>query len=400
MRISINTIINPIYIILITYIFQFLIWIFFFQEAKDLYLVWKEMYFSLSAILKHIVFVIVFIFAIFFGKSFAKQISCNTIKYDIFNIKINWFIYILIFLFIIGELPILFLIVKHFSQFIEMAKIKSFTVFTYYFREHKLAISTLVNVFPLMTILIVFNKHFKNKKFWLLFIGVLIFIQSIFLTARILIIDYLLFIFLSYAIKYNIKLLIKKLFLFIVFLLLIIMLSEIFRSGILNSIHKNINLFSTENISFVVKYLLTAYIGSDVNNSLIFYDSDPNLDFMYGTSPFIHNIFDSVFHFEKPELIHPIERHGTMNFLSIFWIGWGYGTIVVTLLLGFFIGYSYFLGIKKRNSFWLVIYLILFPAILVSFRQNYFVQPFVLYPLFLFLLLNILINFCKSRRIM
>jgi len=391
MRISIAKIINPIYIILFTYTFQFLVWFFFFEDASDLFLVWKEQYFSLSAILKHIIFTGIFILAILFGMSFAnKQIIVH--KSNIFDIKINWFIYTLLILFLIGEFSILFILMKNFSSLIGLVQSKSLTVFTYYFREHKPIISTLVNVFPLIVILIIFNKHFNNKKIWLYFIGFLILLQSIFLTARILIINYILLISVAYAIKNNLKVSIKQIFFFLFILILLIVLAEIFRSGLINSVHENIMLFSIENICFVIKYLLTAYIGSDVNNSLIFYDSKPNLDFVYGSTKFIHNFFDNIFHFDSLDLIHPIERHGTMNLLSIFWIGWGYYSIAIILITGFFIGYSYILGVKRKNDYWLVIYLIMFPAILFSLRQNYFFQPFLLYSLVLFIFLNILIK--------
>lgn len=398
MKINLIKVINPIYIILFMYSFQFIIWFFFFKEANNLYLVWKEEYFSLSAISKHLLFIMVLIFSIFFGMSVAYKNARVNKKNTFFNIKINWFIYILIFIFLLGELSIFFTLMKNFSSLLNSLQSHSMTVFTYYFRDHKPVISTLVNIFPLVTILIVFNKHFKNKFFWLFVIGFLLLIQSLFLTARILIVNYIILLSVAYGIKNSIRISLKKIFFFTFVILLVILISELLRSGIIYSMHEHISLFSLKNINFVIHYLLTAYIGSDVNNSMIFYDSNPTLNIVYGTSPFLQNVFNGIAHPYELSLIHPIERDRTMNLLSMLWIGWGYLAIPVIAIIGFFSGYSYVNGVKKKNNYWLVIYLIFFPAILFSLRQNYFVQPFFIYPLFLFFILNLLIKIHYNRR--
>lgn len=383
-------VVHPVNIILVLYSFQILVWYLFFDYAIDIFLVEKTTYFTIESIFKHFCFIGIFIFSIIFGINYAKNIG-HVSSINLFQTKkINNIHFILFILFSLASFMYFKSGINNYDVLQTSVLESGFSKIAYAAREDKSILSTFVNLFPYLVVVYYFNKTYKFRNFVLLFIGFSLFILGFFYSMRVLFVDYIIMLIVLISIKNNVKYGLTKILLLLLLMIFFMIISEMFRYGVINSVHYNLELFSIKNFSNVVMYLLTAYIGSDVNNSLIYYDSTPSYRLMYSGSPLIYNAINQLGYFNNNFMtIVPIERHGTINFLALLWNEWGYFAISWILIIGFFIGYSYYQGIKLKNHFWLVVYLILLPAIVFSMRQNYFFQMYIYLPLLVLMGINL-----------
>jgi len=400
--------ISPLFIIPILFSLVFFIWIIFFPQFKNEVpgLATVPFYLSDSLLLKYVVLFCVFYFFILFGFSSQWYVTNNKnleynnkkgkLRYPKFKNKsfINYLFFVLFVIVSLQEIYTLIVIFQNYNLFTLLSK--GFQQAAYVTSQDEENISkTFYNLLPIVSAFY-FRRFFleqKNKKNKI--ITCLIFLISIrlFFSASRQITLVIWLIFFLFFVKYKIqkKISVKKLLLILFLLFFLIIFSELFRFGVWNSSIKNISLFSIANINDVTNYIMVAYIGKNVNNAMIFLDSKPTYSMSYAGS----GLFDPIINFLGPEdfiPIHDIGPHGTVDFIGLLWIGWGWFSIIVLALLGFLIGFAYKRFILFNTLRSDLLYAIIFPGIISIIRINYFFLNLFIYSFILYLIIDFFLD--------
>lgn len=412
---KIKILISPIVIMPLIFLSQFFIWLLTFERLKNTVPGLESVSFHLtaSAFFKYILFfgfLYFFIIMGFFsiGNTRNLEIRHNQRSKQCIKLSNLFLIQVadLLFLFVLASELINFYIIKDlfknpttlFSQGLGLAELAYMTQQneSNWFRTFYNFLPIIVGIYTYSLFNLSAKKHrlIKKRLKIKLIIAFMISIILFFRAARQITIIILLVFFALYA-KYklglNRRISIKLILLLMILLLFSIVLSEILRFGVLNSKKKNIGLFSLENTSDVVKYLLVAYLGKNVNNAMIIFDSKPSYS-MFGTgSRLIYGIIKRVV---SPPQFTPssyLGPHGTVDFTGLIWQDWGWGGLVLISLIGFLIGFTYKIYIITKTSFfWNLLYSIVYPAIFSNIRINYFFLNIFIYPFIVLMILWII----------
>lgn len=400
--------ISPLFIIPILFSLVFLVWIIFFPQFKNEVpgLATVPFYLSASSLFKYVVLFCVFYFFILFGSSFQWYVTNNKnleynnekgkLRYSTFKNKsfINYLFFVLFVIVFLLEMYSLIVMFQNYN--LSTLVSKGFQQVAYITLQDEENIwRTFYNLLPIVSAFY-FRGFFleqRNKKNKIItFLIFLISIRLFFSAARqITLIIWL--IFFLYFVKYKIqnKISVMKLLLILLLLFFLIIFSELFRFGVWNSSTKNISLFSIANINDVTKYIMVAYIGKNVNNAMIFLDSKPTYSMNYAGS----GLFDPIINFLGPKdfiPIHDIGPHGTVDFIGLLWVGWGWFSIIVLALLGFLIGFAYKRFILFNTLRSDLLYAIIFPGIISIIRINYFFLNLFIYSFILYIIIDFLLD--------
>jgi oligosaccharide repeat unit polymerase len=383
--IRIKTLLNPVIIVPLLYIFQFLLYLAVFDRfKKDVYLLENVVtYLELESLLKYLLLFSFYYFGILFGSSvnFKFKKLDDIIFYKI-NVK---FIYFLFLCILISEM----LLIANFRN-ISIEELNTFAKLAYVSIQNEEAwYRTFIN-FSLFVGGFSFYYYLYGRKMKLIFIitSFILLINAIFLSQRQTFLLYILLLILIYIgtkgrvykrIKlYKILLLALTFFIFLV-------LAEMFRFGMFNSFRKDIDLFSTENIIDVTKYLLTAYFAKDVNNALIALSSEPTYNLFSNGSKLIYKIILTFLDESQYTPIVDPGPYGTVNFLALLWIDWGIVSPFILLYIGLFVGFSYKTFLKERHFLSNFTFGLFFIGIFASLRVNYFFLNIFMYNIILIL---------------
>ena len=403
-RIKIKYILDPIILVPFLYVVQFILYLLVFDRLKnDVYLLEDvPTFLNLESLLKYMSLFFVFYIGILLGRIFKVRFNLNNLLFYKINSKI-------VFLFFILTLFSEFLIlVKLKNEPINVEELKTFAQLTYITIQNEeawyrtfLNFSIFIGAFYFFYFKI-FDYKTKKVLLYPFIITILVLLTNAILFAQrqILIVFFIVILLFYLRLRGYLEKRISflKIIVFISLLFGIILLTELLRYGMFNAFRKNIELFSFENIADVIKYLLTAYFAKDVNNALIALASEPTYNFFSTGSKLLYKII-LIFKEEQPfiPIVDP-GPHGTVNFLALLWIDFGYLAFFLLPLLGFLIGMSYnlYMNIKGDNFISLFLYSIVFAGILSGIRINFFFLNIFIYN-FILILVSILAYYLFLR---
>ena len=404
-KVKFKHIIDPIFLVPFLYVSQFLLYLIIFERFKyDVYLLENvPTFLNLESIIKIISLFLTFYVGIILGRSYKVKLNID----DFFFYKISSRIIFLFFLiFLVVEI---FIVLRLRNAGIDLENIQSFATLSYITIQNEEAwYKTILNIGLFIGSFYIYFSIKNRKKIILICLFIFIFItylvNALFFSQRqifIVLIGILSLIYFRINDFHKKHISLHKIILAIVILFAFVIFAEMFRYGLFNSLRKNINLFSIENITDVLKYLLTAYLAKDVNNALIALASEPTYNFFSTGSKLLYKI---ILIFKEEQPFNPIVDpgpHGTVNFLALLWVDWGYVAFFLLPLLGFMIGFSYNLYLKGRNFISIFFYSLIFTGILSNIRINFFFLNIYIYNFALvifFTSLYIILNTIFSKK--
>lgn len=402
---KIKTLISPIVITPLIFLSQFFIWLLTFERLKNTVPGLESVSYHLtaSAFLKYMLFFGFLYFFIILGFFSIKNIqklrvrnaqhSAQCIKLsNIFLIQIAGLLLLLVLISEIINFYIMWDLLKKptilFSQGLGLANLAYVTL-----QDESNWFRTFYNFLPIVVGIYTYflsslpaerynltKKRLKIKLVISFIVSMMLFLRG---ARQLTIVILLVFVALyaKYKIGFNKRISIKLILSLVILLLFLIVFSEILRFGVLNATRRDIGLFSLENISDVIKYILVAYLGKNVNNAMIIFDSNPTYS-MFGTgSRLIYSIIEKIVSPPQFTPSYYLGPHGTVDFTALIWEDWGWGGLIVVSLIGFLIGFSYKLYlITKTSFFWNLLYSIVYPGIFSCIRINYFFLNVFIYP--------------------
>lgn len=247
-----------------------------------------------------------------------------------------------------------------------------------------------------------FNIHSKYTKYKLLTVIILSLFDGIFLAERTLLIIVLIVIITIYVqskLGFNYKLKLAIIVKYLIIIFIIIVASEIFRFGIINSVEKRIKLFSLANIFDIIKYLTVAYLGKNFNNAMIILDSTPTYNF-FSTGSQVLMAFINLF--KKTEIFVPVINigpYGTVDMTALIWLDFGVLSFFILSLIGFIIGFAYNKFINNSSILSNFTYSLIVPGIILSIRINYFFSNYFIIPMIYILIIKYIYFIIKKQKI-
>jgi len=404
-KIKIKYIIDPVIFVPLLYCLQFIVYLLFFDRFKhDVYLLENiETFLRAESIIKWILLFFSFYIGILLGRSYKIKFRLNDNAFYKATSKGVFLTFIIILL---SEI---FTILKlKSSSLFSGGNLKSFAVLSNVtIQNEEVWYRTFLNFGLFVVTFYYYYFHFFkiiNKKKYLrilfYFLTGILFINALFFSQRqIFIIFILIIIFTNIRINNSLKndISISRIIFFIFIIFVSIIFFELFRYGIFNSSRKGIELFSLENINDIIKYLLVAYISKDVNNALIALSSQPTYNLFSTGSRLIYKI---VLIFIKENPYNPIidpGPHGTLNFLSLIWIDYGYIAFILLPILGLMIGFSYNLYLKDKNFISSFFYSLVFSGVVSTIRINFFFLNIFIYN-FILIILSALLYYILYKK--
>lgn len=395
-----KTLLNPLILFIVIFVLQFIIFLIFFDYkyfVTGLESVPK--FLELKSILIYLVLFSCLLIGIMVGEGFSvKSISYNEKIYfklsKIMSIIII-FINLIVFISCYNEILSFFTTEKKIMNF---AQLKYETLDE---NPYRTFINFLIYVVGLTYYYKEKDKFFKKLYYLSIFI---LFMNAIFLSQRMSFMIALVMVFIIHLKKYGklnkilrIKYLLTSVFLLFIF----VYITELLRYGLWNSYTKNIDLISYENLRDVFIYLMVAYLSKDVNNALIAFSSEPVYSLFSTGSKLFYSIVEFFFGELKYQPIIDSGPHGTVNFLALIWIDWGYFSTIILFILGVYLGFLYKFYLKTNKFLFIFLYALSFCGIISSIRINFFFLNSFIYNLILVLLIlvftNYLMNFRKNK---
>lgn len=410
---------NPFFLIPILHLTQFLIWLVTFSSnLKDHIpgLSGVPYYLTSSAITKYVFFFMIYYISVFIGykllkpkirdyipqplKKTEKSIEYNN-GYSLSKRGVVSFTADVLFVIvIITELYFLFIAkdILFNPELLLAANTQGLAQVAYItLQNEENLIRTTQNFLPFIAAVFAYiylNNKYLRKKFKFRIILLIIISLFIFMITGRQLALVVWMILILFTVKYKLglsrKIKVRIIIALIFGLLVVIILSEIFRFGVLNSSKKGISLFSIENVIDVSKYLLVAYISKNVNNAMIALDSDSVYSPFFTGSRIFYLIFSGIFGTQEYYPVIDPGPHGTLDFMALIWIDWGWLSPIFLCAIGVIIGLAYRMFISSNYVFWDILYAIIYPGILANLRINYFFLNMFIYPLFITLVLWIL----------
>lgn len=400
MKINSVKLIEPIRVVSVIFFTQFAVWLLFFDYAIDVESLNKVRFYDFLSIVKYFIFLSVFLFSIYIGKKTLVRININDDFLLNFIVKILFYLFII---FAIAEIIFMYPALAKFNELLLVSEKSSITAFVYEARLHKNPLAALINLFPLIIgisfYIAFFKKMYKKTMYAVLWITfILIMFHGILFSVRILFAYYGLIYIAMYSLYTKKNIAVKKIIISLIIFYIVIFISEYFRYGIYLIVFENYKPLSIELFKEIFLYHMTAYIGSDFNNSLVILSHEPLLSLSKSAAGIIQTIIGLFIDFNSFEHID-IGNHGTVNFLALIWEDWGYGALGILIVIGYFIGFSYTISISSDSLFSKILYPIIFPGVVFIFRINYFfLNIFVIPMIVLFLIITISYGTKKRKK--
>lgn len=376
------------------FVLQIVIWLIFMPDFGEriniINLPYK--YFTVKALILYLILFVILFIGIWFGKKI--KLKTRKINYRLLY-KYNTFLF---FIWLFAEINSCKIFLKNPIEIINLLLNGQLGDYTHAVRDTRNISEPLVNLFPLMTtnIFLMLAKKIKVKsnKIQLLVIFLGVIINGLFVFKRMHFIYFFMIILIFYLKK--IKKIKLKFYIFLFVIIALVILGEWLRYGVVYSKVMNLPLFSSEVFIQIIKYLMTAYLANDYNNTLIILDSPPSYQFISTGSPIFKKIIllfkDEVWLFSDSDKWS--SGYGTVNSLGLWWFDWGEFTPIICIIIGIFIGSIYKNASKLKmseNTIQMIAPTVMI-ANMVFFRFNIFFQTIILIPLFFYIIFILLIN--------
>lgn len=399
---KIKHLLSPLNTVIFLYIGQFVIWYLAFINLKDnVYMLdTVPVYITMTSFLKYFVFFIIYVIAILFGISIAKYHSYskdNFFKRNFLNFDTRLYNKIFsnlgVIFFIISSIAILYNLKNGISIATEMEDFKGMAPISSQLMRESFS-KTFINFMTTSNIVFLyfyltkkntsFGKLSKKMLIMALFFSL---VWGIFSQRTFLIVQLLIIVLFGARKRSNKKISFFKIIMLVLLLFSFIFAFELSREGVLNAIRKNIEIFSLENFFYVITHLLCAYLGKDFNNAMIIFDSRPSYALASTGSNLIQNILYCIL--GKPLNFSPVidpGPYGTVNYLALIWLDWGWFGLIIVCFFGFLAGYYYYKyvysdHISLTSAY---MYVLFFIGTINSIRVNFFFLNIFIYPIFVY----------------
>lgn len=399
---KIKKLLNPAIIYSSLILTQFIIWLVFFDLWKSEIPGINEIpkYISSRAAIKYILHIATLLAWFYLGKYLSSsKTSINSYKNKNYSMNIRFITNILsninIMILIIIHCYILLLIIN--NNLISLISSSGLQVLSYSTTHNK---ENYWRIFLNLLIIegfiesdLYFYSHKKKAKYKLLLIITFSIFDGILLAERMLLIVVIIVsttIYLKHKVKFSYNIKASRIFACFLILLFILIISEIFRFGVINAIEKKIKLLSLNNITDVIKYLTVAYFGKNVNNAMIIFDSRPTYNFFGTGSQLVMTILN---YFKKPNEFTPIINmgpYGTVDMAALIWQDFGVISILIMSILGFMIGFIYEKYVKNDNVLYNFAYSLVIAGTISSIRMNFFLSNFFIIPFIYIIIIKLL----------
>jgi hypothetical protein len=309
---------------------------------------------------------------------------------------------IALFLFFLGEVIYLREIILNPNLLKQINEYGNITFLGEYVRQKKIiGLSSLNNLFLIPTAIFgsIANsfyypiKYKRKSKNLLIVIGIVILIHSLFFAARMFFIYFIIIVSGTWVIGNSKKdKSIKKYYIASIFTIIIIIIGELFRSGLIFSRRLNIPLFSVTSLYYSINILLQAYLASDFNNALVLLSSKSSLQ-LISTSVSLANIINKLLGINfigYNQISNWSSNYGTVNIIGLWWYDWGWYSLFIAFFSGLFFGLLYkmfILNNQLRVSIGNILFLISLPGFYSISRINYFGLSIYLLNLFYVILM-------------
>lgn len=399
---KIKKLLNPAIIYSFLILAQFIIWLVFFElwksDVPGIHEIPK--YITFRAAIKYILQIAALLAWFYLGKYLSSsKTSINSYNNKNYSINIRYITSILsniniIILIIIHCYIIILIINNNLISRISSSGLQVLSYSTTHNKENYWRIFlNLLIIESLIESDLYFHLHRKIAKYKLLLIIIFSIFDGYFLAERMLLMVVIIAsitLYLKHEAKFNYNIKASKIIAYFLILLFFIIISEIFRFGVINAIEKKINLFSLNNIIDVIKYLMVAYIAKNFNNAMIIFDSRPTYNFFGTGSQLIMTILS---YFKKPNEFTPIINsgpYGTVDMAALIWLDFGVISVLIMSILGFMIGFIYKKYVKIDNVLYNFAFSLVIAGIISSIRINFFLSNYFILPFIYIIVIKLL----------